>query len=491
MSLECPVHRWARTAPSRLALSFEREEWNYQRLEKEVEKWVEILSQYGVAPGSRIALLSSSRPELVAIVHAGARLRAAITPLNTRLAETEVSQLLTMLRPSLIVAEQGMAAVTPGALPLEELSTASVSGEVAKSGPPYLEPEATQAILFTSGTSGLPKGAELTVGNFLASATASAQNLGATPKQKWLACLPLFHVGGLAMMTRCAWYGAALILHSRFDPEEVIHSIEQDSVTHLSLVENTLSRILEAQRGRSFPPSLRVALIGGGPVAPALVQRAHQAGLPAVLTYGLTEASSQVCTEKTGEADGLTSGSALPGVQVRITREDGQVAASHQAGEIEVRGPTVMRGYWADLASTARAFRSGWLRTGDLGVLDEHNRLKVFARRTDLILSGGENVYPAEVERALADHQGVAEVAVVGCRDHRWGQVPVAFVVGRGLDPTPEDLACWCRARLAAFKVPRQFVFLQALPRNASGKIDRLALGARVSEPARLGSRSR
>jgi acyl-CoA synthetase (AMP-forming)/AMP-acid ligase II len=139
-----------------------------------------------------------------------------------------------------------------------------------------------------------------------------------------------------------------------------------------------------------------------------------------------------------------------------------------------------MRGYWADEASTAKVLRSGWLRTGDLGALDARGRLRVFSRRTDLILSSGENVYPAEVERVLAEHPEVAEVAVVACDDERWGQVPIAFIVARGLSGSSGDLGSWCRARLAAFKVPRQFVFVDALPRNATGKIDRTAIAARV-----------
>jgi O-succinylbenzoic acid--CoA ligase len=431
-----------------------------------------------------LAVLSSNRSELVAIFHASARLRAAITPLNIRLAQPELSHLLAILEPCLVIAEQRLLGFAEGVLGLEELSGApqfkgadsSADGDPV----PWLYPESVHSILFTSGTSGFPKGVELTVANFLASAKASAHNLGGNADQRWLACLPLFHVGGLAMLTRCAWYGAALILQTRFQPEEVIRAAEEDAITHLSLVENALRRVLEARGGRSFPPSLKAALIGGGPVSPELLQRARLASFPALATYGLTEATSQVCTEQPGQADGLSCGTALPGVQIRITNAEGNATAVGEPGEIEVRGPTVMRGYWADEASTTKAFRSGWLRTGDLGALDARGRLRVFSRRTDLILSSGENVYPAEVERVLADHPEVAEVAVVACDDERWGQVPIAFIVARGLNGSSDDLGSWCRVRLASFKVPRQFVFVDALPRNATGKIDRTAIAAQV-----------
>jgi O-succinylbenzoic acid--CoA ligase len=215
-------------------------------------------------------------------------------------------------------------------------------------------------------------------------------------------------------------------------------------------------------------------LVGGGPVPPALVERARGVGVPVLLTYGLTEACSQVTTERPGEADGRTAGVPLPGLEVRIDGEEGAIA---------VRGPTLMRGYLDDDAATAAVLRGGWLHTGDIGRLDGRGRLTVLARRTDLILSGGENVYPAEVEAVLAAHPGVAEVAVVARPDARWGQVPVAVVVPRAA-ASLEDLRGWARARLAGFKVPAAVVAVDALPRTAAGKVDRAAVQATVTAPS-------
>jgi len=202
-----------------------------------------------------------------------------------------------------------------------------------------------------------------------------------------------------------------------------------------------------------------------------------------LLTYGLTEACSQVTTEHPGDADGSTAGAPLPGLELRVVDDGGRPLLAGEEGSLSVRGPTLMRGYLDDEAATAEVLRDGWLQTGDLGRMDPRGRLTVLARRTDLILSGGENVYPAEVEAVLAAHPGVAEVAVVGRPDARWGQVPVAVVVPRPAAAL-DDLRSWARARLAAFKVPAEVLPATGLPRTAAGKVDRAAVQAAVSAPS-------
>ncbi len=447
--------------PQRLALIGSGRRWTYHELDLEVVHWAGELADRGVRKGDRVALVCGNRPEFVFLVHALARLGATCVPLNTRWTEAEIRPVLEDVDPRLVI-----------------------SGPASPSAPlPYargervlLDGEAVQAILFTSGTTGRPKGAELTVANFAASARASANNLGGDPDQRWLACLPLYHVGGLAMLIRCAWYGAALVVHERFDPDAAIALMEREGVTHLSLVEPGLAQLLEASRSRPFSSLLKAALIGGGPVSPELLDRARSALLPVLHTYGLTEATSQVTTERMDTADGRTAGTPLNGVSVRIVDADGRGVAAGRPGEIEVRGPTVMRGYWADEVATSAAFRNGWLRTMDIGSLDEQGRLTVFARRSDLILSGGENVYPAEVERALALHPQIAVAAVIAQPDLKWGQVPVAAFVAHHGSPSRDELERHCRSRLAGFKVPKRFVQLDSLPKQATGKLDRVAI---------------
>jgi len=483
VTLNCPVRYWASTMPGSPALKFAERRWSYGELDREVSRWTALLHSRGVGSGSRVVLLCGNRPELVFLVHALARLGAAVAALNTRLARAELDPLAQRLSPRLVIAEDGLRDRIAGAATVESLADEARGCDGREEEIPNgdrRDPGTLLAILFTSGTSGAPKGAELTPGNFAANARASAANLGGDPDQRWLACLPLHHVGGLAMLLRTAWYGAQLVVLPRFDPDAVNASLDSDAITHLSLVENALAQTLEARKGHRFPASLRAALIGGGPVSDHLLASARRASMPALQTYGLTEATSQVATERIDAADGQTCGPSLAGVKVRIADQEGIPVPTGEVGEIEVQGPTVMRGYWSDLPGTAQAFRDGWLRTHDIGCLDDQGRLKIFARRSDLIISGGENIYPAEIERVLAAHPEIVEVAVVSRSDPRWGQVPVAAVVSRGELASTGDLQLWCRSKLAAFKVPQRYLAFESLPHNATGKIDRLAVRTMV-----------
>jgi len=213
-----------------------------------------------------------------------------------------------------------------------------------------------------------------------------------------------------------------------------------------------------------------------------LLARARAAGFGPLQTYGLTEACSQVATEQPDEADGLSAGRALPGLEVRVVGPSGEPLEVGGEGDIEVRGLTVMAGYLNRPEATREALRDGWLRTKDVGRLDARGLLTVLSRRTDLILRGGENIYPAEVEKVLAEHPVVREVAVVGVPDARWGEVPVAFVAVRAGAWVPEELGAWCRGALAGFKVPARFLAIESLPRNALGKVERTVLRERARE---------
>lgn len=307
-------------------------------------------------------------------------------------------------------------------------------------------------VLFTSGTTGAPKAARLTRENLEANARAANQVLRVDAASRFLCVLPLFHVGGLGIVFRCRLAGATLLLHERFDAAAVARDLA--SATHASLVASTLARVLEV-KAAGFPPA--VVAVGGGPVPAPLLQRAREAGLRVVQTWGMTETCSMATCERPDDADGATAGPPLPGFEVQI-----------DAGEVLVRGPAVMRGYLGHEPLEGRFFR-----TGDLGELDARGRLTVHARRTDLIVSGGENVYPAEVEAALMAHPAVREAAVLPESDERWGQVGVAYLVTSATD---DELREHLRGRLARYKIPARFVRLAELPRNAGGKVDRLRL---------------
>ncbi len=427
--------------------------------------------------GSCVAVLSNNRPELVPLFWEVVRRGYVWAPLNAHLTPAELRPLVERLRPRVVLVEEALRERLGEGTVLEGI-------DVPAASPVDLPGDRIVATLFTSGTTGRAKAAQLSFGNFAASARGTAKNLNepALASQRWLLCLPHFHVAGLAMITRCGLFGARLDVHASFDPERANAAID-DGVTHVSLVATALARLLEARRER-FPETLRAILVGGGPVSPDLLARAKERGARVLQTYGLTEACSQVATERPTDADGTTAGPPIDGVEVRIVGADGTDLPRGEVGEIEVRGPTVMRGYLDDPAATAAAIRHGWLRTGDLGHLDARGRLVVHARRHDLIVTGGENVYPAEVEAALCAHPDVCEAAVVPISDERWGQRVLALVVVRrpvGAEALERSL----RERLASFKVPKSFLFVPGLPRLPVGKLDRAAARAMAERWAR------
>ncbi len=476
VTVDCPVRLQARRDPEGLALVAGERRERWRTLDLEVARAAALLRADKVGPGERALVLAANHPSTVVLLFALRRLGAALVPLNARLAPAELRAQRDRVRPRVVLADAARLDVLPGAAPLEGWPPHAVAPWQGDDS----DPSADWALLFTSGTTGEPKAARLSVGAFDALARASAANLGPRSGDRWLCNLPLFHVGGLGMAVRCAHDGAALVLHPRFDAEAVVRTVHDEAITHLSLVARTLEQCLDAGLGAA---RLRAVLVGGGPVPPALVDRARAAGVPVLLTYGLTEACSQVATERPGAADGRTAGPPLPGLEVRVLDAEGRELPRGEEGTLTVRGLTLMRGYLDDPGATAEALRDGWLHTGDIGRLDAGGRLTVLARRTDLILSGGENVYPAEVEAVLAAHPGVAEVAVVGRPDPRWGQVPVAVVVPRPA-ASVEDLCPWARARLAPFKVPAEVFPATALPRTAAGKVDRAAVLAAVTAPS-------
>lgn len=459
MTSTCFVAHHAGRAPGSLALEFEGRSWSYAALNASVSEWQRLLLGRGVTEGDRVAVLSPNRPELVFLIHALARIGATLVPLNARLTAVELAPLVERAAPKLVLADEAISNRLPSALSFSELQsetrpTSSAETNVVKA--------VVRCILFTSGTTGVPKGAELTTENFVANARATAENLGAEPTQRWLGCLPLFHVGGIALVTRAAQLGGAVILQRAFEARASAELIARHRITHASLVPTALRRMMTLTE--FDPRSLKAILIGGGPVPRELLHEARARGLPCLETYGLTEAASQVATERLERPNGLV---ALESTRVQIVDADKQPVAAGVVGEIAVRGPTVMRGYFGQPPIT------DWLYTGDIGELDATGRLTVHARRTDLIVTGGENVYPAEIEAAISAHPQVTDVAVTSLDDPEWGQTVVAVFTG---STDGQTLEAHCRARLAGFKVPRRFHSVDAIPRNANGKVDRIAL---------------
>jgi O-succinylbenzoic acid--CoA ligase len=467
----------ARAAPGRAALAAGDTRLTFAEVDRRATETARRLASAGVRAGSRVALLLRNRVPSVTLFHALARLGAVAVPLNIRLAQAELAWQLADACPDVLVSQGDLtargAAASRG---LSNLVHVRDLDSVPEADVPLrgdLDLEAVQGIVYTSATSGRPKGALLTFGNHWWSAVGSALRLGLRPDDRWLAALPLWHVGGLAIVWRSAIYGITMVLHDGFDAGAANREIDDGAVTVVSVVATMLERMLASRGGRPFPPTLRCVLLGGGPASADLLERCRALGVPVAGTYGLTETASQVATldpEGSARKPGSAGQPLLP-TRVRVDA-DGREAAPNEIGEILVAGPTVMRGYARRPEETAQALRDGWLHTGDLGYLDGDGDLYVVDRRDDLIISGGENVYPAEVEAILCRHPAVADAAVVAVADAEWGQAVGAAVVLRpGASAAPEDLRAFCGGRLARYKTPRHVWFVAALPRSAGGKL--------------------
>jgi O-succinylbenzoic acid--CoA ligase len=464
----------ARRDPAGLAIVSGATALDWRTLAARADAVAARLRALGVRPGDRVGLLMEPSIRLVELVHAAQGSGAALVILNTRLTAPEIAVLVAHAEPVLVLHDAAHAGLLAGSsAPILEAHAALEAIPAAPSSAPVdVDPAAIATILYTSGTTGRPKGVVLTHGNHDASACASRERLGLRPADRWLSVLPLHHVGGLSIVMRSVLDGTPLVLHPRFDAAAVRHALAHEAITLLSLVPTMLHRLLEESGGDVAPTSLRCVLVGGAALAPELAARARGRGWPIAPTYGLTEAASQVATATPAGSSETGVGAPLPGTRVRIGGADAE-----GRGEIQVSGPTIMRGYFRDDEATRAALRDGRLHTGDVGRLDADGRLEVFDRRSDVVITGGENVYPTEVESVLLAHPAVAEAAVYGVADAEWGKrVQAAVVVRAGAAFDADAVRAWCRTRLAGYKIPRAIVAVAELPRTASGKIRRHAL---------------
>ncbi len=420
----------AQRHPERMAVVGAEAALTYAELSRRTVEAAIALQALGVRSGDRVALALADRVEFAAALHACLLLRTPAVPIDLRLALPE--QALRSRGAAVVVREPLHAPIGPLALPKTPVG------------------DAVATVMHTSGTTSAPKPVELTFGNWMSNALGSAVALGLDPDERWLCPMPLVHVGGLSILIRSAIYGTTVVAHERFDTAGVLAELmdPERRITLVSLVPTMLSRLLDA--GLREPPALRWALLGGGPLAPSLLERAAAARVPVAPTYGMTEACSQIATH----------GWPLPGVEVGLEAD----------GEILVRGDAVARG----TLST-----DGWLHTGDLGTFDDRGRLQISGRKADTIVTGGENVAPSEVEAALLEHPDVADAGVYARADPQWGEAIVAAVVARSPGLLSDgELRLHCAERLAPFKVPKAFRFVERLPRTASGKLLRRELGA-------------
>ncbi len=403
----------AQTTPAKTAIVLGDNAWSYKAVDAQVDRLCTRLEMDGVQPDDHVALRLPNSLSFVLAVHAAARMGLVLVPINLRLTPAEVAYQLDKADCRWLLGQMpdGSASTPVKSIflpddPIELLSWLPEADREIVSAHSYAL-DHIQAIVFTSGTTGFPKGVMLTFGNHFWSALGSAFRLGTLPDDRWLVCLPLYHVGGLAVLFRACLYGTAVVLQSGFDPAEVDRALQEQRISLVSLVPTMLKRLLDG-RERVQWPALRLALLGGAAPSEEVLARAARLGLPVAATYGLTECASQVATQAPERATMKAgcAGRPLLFTSVEIRTKDGRLATVDEPGEIVIAGPTVMAGYYGDDEATGAALKYGRLHTGDIGQLDADGELWVLGRRTDLIVTGGENVYPAEVERVLREHTG-------------------------------------------------------------------------------------
>jgi malonyl-CoA/methylmalonyl-CoA synthetase len=502
--------------PGRLLLSFEGDAYSYAAFTAHVASAAAALRDWGLRPGDRVALYLGNTPSYLVAYLAALWCGAAVVPANTRYRATELGHMLRDAGVRLVVTDDEGAAVVAAVRP----TTPSLDAVVSLTGAPAedrriwsaLTPsdgapqppaiaarrDALALIAYTSGTTGRSKGAMLTHGNLLANARAVGRAWRWTADDRLLLTLPLFHIHGLGVgFHGTLAHGAALELHRRFDAVAVLAALENGPATLFFGVPTMYGRLLNEAGDRVGGgavrrlPSLRLLVSGSAPLAADTLERVERVfGQRILERYGMTETVMLTGNPYDGPRKAGTVGVPFAGVELRVAAAtpgaavDGDAVASG-AGEVQVRGPSVTRGYWNDADATAASFTpDGWFRTGDLGVWDADGYLTLVGRARELIISGGLNVYPREVEEAIARLPGVREVAVVGLPDPDFGERVAAAVVVAPQGPAvdTQGVIAHCQRELASFKAPRSVTFVEALPRNAMGKLLRHTLRDRLLE---------
>jgi fatty-acyl-CoA synthase len=498
MNISHWIEQHAAYAPAKLAIAAEGRDVSYRELALEIGRLAGGLQALGIGRGDRVAILSYNRPEFLALVFACARIGAICVPLNWRLAPPEHLYILRHADVSALFCDAAFREGIDGiraALPAVRCIGFGFSGAGWLDYAACLEAEAPAGagtlddpalIVYTSGTTGRPKGAVLTQGALQWNAVNSIALHDLASTDRVLTFLPMFHVGGLNIQTLPALHaGATVFLQARFQPGEALQAIARRRPTITLIVPAVMKAMIEHPDWRRTDLScLRIAGAGSSIIPLDLIRAFHVRGVPVCQVYGSTETGPVAIVLRREDAmrkEGSTGTAALH-CEARIVDDRGRDVAGGAAGEILVRGPNVMMGYWRDEPATAAAFVDGWFRTGDVGHRDEDGFFWIDERKTDLIISGGENIYPAELEAVLAECPHIADAAVVARADPKWGEVPVAVVVLRGgaaLDAA--GVKALFGERLARFKHPQDVLFVDALPRNVMGKVLRFELRRLVS----------
>jgi fatty-acyl-CoA synthase len=475
------LHARGRPHATALVDAASRRTLDYAGLDRAIDSAVTMLRKRGVGRGSRVAALSRNGVELVILQLACGRMGAILAPLNWRLSPLELRALIADCEPVLLVGDEALAVLGETGIPT--VTMAEAAAEIAgapPAAPEALDPVLPSLMLYTSGTSGKPKGVLLTEANLFATAVNYAVLGQVTPESAFLVDSPMFHVIGMVTNVRPAlMMGGKVVVSGGFDPAETLSRLADPAlaITHYFCVPQ-MAEMLRAAPG--FDPAqlrhLRAVFTGGAPHPAARIREWLADGIPIVDGYGMTEAGTVLGMPLSLEVIDRKAGSAgllAPTIERRIGREDGSEAAPGEVGELLLRGANICAGYWRNPEETAKAFTAdGYLRTGDLVREDEDGFYYLVDRKKDMFISGGENVYPAEIEAVLAAHPAVAAVAVIGVPDARWGEVGHAFVtIKPGETEDEASIRALCEQCLARYKLPKRIHFIADLPRTGSGKV--------------------
>jgi fatty-acyl-CoA synthase len=495
--------RRAAATPDRRALTFEGVTRSYAQFLDRVDRLASGLRAGGVCHGDRVGFLGLNQPAFFETMLAAARLGASFVPLNFRLTGPELAFIIGDAGiHTLVVDEMHRTVIDSVRAELPVRRYLGVDGEVTDGWEPFeqvlarhpriatvepIDSDEVAVIMYTSGTTGRPKGAMLTHGNLWWNNVNAFHAMDIVEDDVTLVVAPLFHIGGLNVTTLVTWQkGGEVVLHRSFDPGACLEAIPTHGVTTLFAVPAMLLFMSQhPDFGEADLTSLRMVVCGGAPVPEALIKTFNGVGIPINQGYGLTETSPFVSflTPEFSLAKVGSAGTSPLFTDIRLSAADGAVVTEPLArGEVCVRGPNVMKGYWNKPEATAAAIDSeGWFHTGDLGYLDEDGFLYIVDRVKDMVLTGGENVYPAEVEGVLFHHPALADVAVVGVPDDRWGEAVAAVAVLReDASLTLEDLREVAGRTLARYKLPTRLEVVDALPRNPAGKVLKYELRARL-----------
>ncbi|MGH2740502.1 MAG: acyl-CoA synthetase [Actinomycetota bacterium] len=479
------VARRAELTGARVAIRHQGHDITYRDLDARTNRAAGALQTLGVGKGDRLAILAKNSPEYAEVFLACAKLGAIVVPLNWRLTpseiefqvndsgaatlvyESEFSEAVDVFRPATGIKE---------ALELGSTFEEALAGSGEEEPGVSIEGDDVLALIYTSGTTGRPKGAMLTHANFFWTNLNILLAIDITQDERSVMVLPMFHVGGWNVNTLSVWWkGGTVLVEREFDASGCLRLVEAERATSMMGVPAIYLAMTQAPEFESADlSSLRHVVCGGAPAPESLIRTWEERGVKFIQGYGLTEAApnSLVLPPEDSRRKLGAAGRPYFYADVRVVGENDEPVGAGGKGEIVIRGPSIMPGYWELPLETAHALRGGWLRTGDVARLDDEGYAYIVDRVKDMIISGGENVYPAEIENVLYEHPAVAEAAVIGVPDEKWGEAPLAVIVTKPGEAVPaEDVLAFCRERLAKFKTPKRVEFVDALPRTPSGKV--------------------